>query len=105
VNIRLKTHAERLGPPQTCDGPDHPRRVLANNVGYFQTHRHHPNTASAKGIRAHTSAAYPSMGVSLQAVPAGHPDRLLQEASDGGRCLQQWSADPIYNCANHCDNA
>ena len=37
----LKTHAERLGPPQASDGPDHPRRVLANNVDYFQTHRHH----------------------------------------------------------------
>ena len=37
----LKTHADRLGPPQASDGPDHPRRVLANNVGYFQTHRHH----------------------------------------------------------------
>ena len=37
----LKMHAERLGPPQDSDGPEHPRRVLANNVGYFQTHRHH----------------------------------------------------------------
>lgn len=37
----LKTHAERLGAPQVGDGPDHPRRVLASNVGYFQTHRHH----------------------------------------------------------------
>ena len=36
-------HAEvaRLGPPQAADGPEHPRRVLANNVGYFQTHRAH----------------------------------------------------------------
>jgi len=37
----LKTHAETLGPPQASDGPDHPRRVLAHNVGYFQTHRRH----------------------------------------------------------------
>lgn len=37
----LKGHAQRLGPPQESDGPDHPRRVLANNVGYFQNHRHH----------------------------------------------------------------
>ena len=36
-----ETHADRLGPPQASDGPDHPRRVLANNVGYFQTHRDH----------------------------------------------------------------
>jgi hypothetical protein len=37
----LKAHAETLGPPQASDGPDHPRRVLANNVGYFETHRRH----------------------------------------------------------------
>jgi len=37
----LKEHAERLGPPQESDGPDHPRRVPANSVGYFQTHRRH----------------------------------------------------------------
>lgn len=37
----LAGHAERLGPPQESDGPDHPRRVLANNVGYFQGHRRH----------------------------------------------------------------
>ena len=41
VITALKTHAERLGAPQASDGPDHPRRMLANNVGYFQTHRHH----------------------------------------------------------------
>ena len=28
-------------PPQESDGPEHPRRVLANNVGYFEGHRHH----------------------------------------------------------------
>jgi hypothetical protein len=37
----LQTHAFRLGPPQAADGPEHPRRVLANNVGYFTAHRHH----------------------------------------------------------------
>jgi len=37
----LEEHAERLGPPQASDGPDHPRRVLANNVGYFQGHHQH----------------------------------------------------------------
>ena len=41
VLATLKTHADRLGPPQDADGPDHPRRVLANDVGYFQAHRHH----------------------------------------------------------------
>ncbi len=41
VLAALRTEAERLGPPQESDGPEHPRRVLANNVGYFQTHRPH----------------------------------------------------------------
>jgi hypothetical protein len=35
----LQEHAERLGPPRTSDGPDHPRRVLASNVGYFHAHQ------------------------------------------------------------------
>jgi hypothetical protein len=37
----LAEHAARLGPPQDTDGPAHPRRILANNVNYFQTHRQH----------------------------------------------------------------
>jgi len=41
VIATLKSHSQRLGPAQESDGPDHPRRVLANNVGYFQAHRHH----------------------------------------------------------------
>ncbi len=41
VIATLQRHADRLGPPQAGDGPEHPRRVLANNVGYFTTHRHH----------------------------------------------------------------
>lgn len=43
VIATLRTHAQRWGPPQAADGPEHPRRVLANNVGYFQTHRGHMN--------------------------------------------------------------
>jgi hypothetical protein len=47
----LQGHAGRLGPPRESDGPEHPRRVLANNVGYFETHRHHMDYARyrAKG--------------------------------------------------------
>ena len=40
VIAALQEHAARAGPAQESDGPDHPRRVLANNVGYFQKHRH-----------------------------------------------------------------
>jgi hypothetical protein len=41
VIATLQEHAERLGPPRESDGPDHPRRVLANNANYFRTHRVH----------------------------------------------------------------
>lgn len=41
VITMLRSHAARLGPPQAADGPEHPRRVLANNVRYFQTHGRH----------------------------------------------------------------
>lgn len=41
VILILKSYADRLGPPQESEGPDHPRRVMANNVNYFQTHRRH----------------------------------------------------------------
>ena len=41
VIVTLQGHADRLGPPQAGDGAEHPRRVLANNVGYFTTHRRH----------------------------------------------------------------
>ncbi len=37
----LPDHAERLGPPEAGDGPDHPRRLPANNMGYFTNHRQH----------------------------------------------------------------
>lgn len=37
----IRGHSERLGTPQAEDGVDHPRRVLANNVGYFTRHRRH----------------------------------------------------------------
>ena len=39
----LRRHGDRAGPPQSGDGPDHRRRVLANNVGYFRRHKHHMN--------------------------------------------------------------
>jgi hypothetical protein len=41
VIATLKMQAQRLGTPQPGDGVDHPRRVLANHVSYFETHRHH----------------------------------------------------------------
>jgi len=37
----LQAEAARVGTPQASDGAEHPRRVLANNVGYFQAHRQH----------------------------------------------------------------
>lgn len=37
----LQTHARRLGPPQAGDEQEHPRRVLANTLCYFEKHRPH----------------------------------------------------------------
>jgi hypothetical protein len=41
VVATLRGHAEQAGSPTDADGPDHPRRVLANNVGYFERHKPH----------------------------------------------------------------
>jgi hypothetical protein len=38
---RLEEHTARLGPLEADDGPSHPRRVLWQNMGYFQKHREH----------------------------------------------------------------
>lgn len=39
----LTEHSQRLGPPLEQDGPDHPRRVLHQNAGYFTKHQQHMN--------------------------------------------------------------
>lgn len=39
----LRMHADQLGTPQPDDGPQHPRRVVAGTVGYFERHQHHMN--------------------------------------------------------------
>ncbi len=41
VIAALQQHVDRLGPPQEQDGPEHPRRVLANDVDYFRRHQCH----------------------------------------------------------------
>ena len=43
VVLALKELAQRAGPAREADPPDHPRRVLARNVGYFQRHAEHMN--------------------------------------------------------------
>lgn len=43
VIATLRTHRDRLGPSQADDGPEHPRRVLTNNVAYFTRHQHQMN--------------------------------------------------------------
>lgn len=39
----LKEHSEKLSAPQKEDGPEHPRRILSTNVGYFTRHKNHMN--------------------------------------------------------------
>lgn len=41
VIAELQRHAQQLGEPQTHDPPQHPRRLLRQNVGYFTRHQHH----------------------------------------------------------------
>jgi hypothetical protein len=36
----LEKHNRRLGPPRDTDPQDHPRRILAENLGYFTRHGH-----------------------------------------------------------------
>ena len=40
---QLRQASEQLGPPREGDGPQHPRRILAQNIGYFQNHARHMN--------------------------------------------------------------
>ena len=37
----MKEQLARLGEPQASDGPEHPRRVVKQNVGYFTNHQEH----------------------------------------------------------------
>jgi hypothetical protein len=41
VIAKLGQLAGQLGPPEESDPPQHPRRVLARDVGYFQKHQDH----------------------------------------------------------------
>jgi hypothetical protein len=46
VIAELEELAKRAGPMQESDGPEHPRRVLWQNLGYFQKHREHMQYAA-----------------------------------------------------------
>ena len=41
VVASLRSESAALGPPLESDGPEHPRRVLRQNVGYFTAHARH----------------------------------------------------------------
>ena len=41
VITEIKAESQRLGPPAASDGPEHPRRVLQQNQGYFEKHKEH----------------------------------------------------------------
>lgn len=43
VIAELSAQAQQLGPSEECDPPGCPRRVLANNIAYFTTHKDHMN--------------------------------------------------------------
>ena len=41
VIAEIRAESLRLGPPEPSDGPEHPRRVLQQNQGYFEKHQEH----------------------------------------------------------------
>ena len=41
VITEITAEAQRLGAPEPSDGPEHPRRVLQQNQGYFEKHQKH----------------------------------------------------------------
>jgi hypothetical protein len=43
VIVRLQEQSHRLGPPQAEDSPEHPRRIIADNIGYFERNQDHMN--------------------------------------------------------------
>ena len=108
----LKTHAERLGPPQESDGPDHPRRVLANNVTYFHTHRRHMDypTYRRKGWPIGSGVAESGVKLfnkrvkgtdqfwSVTGVEAILVLRALKLSGDG-RWERYWNSRPAYQKA------
>lgn len=105
----LKAHATRLGIPEESDGPDHPRRVLANNVGYFQGHRHHMDYPKyrAKGWPIGSGVAESAVKLfnkrvkgteqfwSLPGVEAILSLRALRLSQDG-RWEAYWNSRPAY---------
>ena len=108
----LKEHAERLGPPQESDGPDHPRRVLANNVGYFQGHRNHMDYPKyrAKGWPIGSGLAESAVKLfnkrvkgteqfwSLDGVESILSLRAMWLSQDG-RWTRYWNTRPAYGAA------
>jgi hypothetical protein len=46
VIAELEELAKRAGPVQESDGPEHPRRTLWQNLGYFKKHREHMHYAA-----------------------------------------------------------
>lgn len=43
VIARVREAVAELGAPQETDGPEHPRRIVARNVGYFEKNKGHMN--------------------------------------------------------------
>lgn len=108
----LKAHVERLGPVQPSDGPDHPRRVLANHLGYFQAHRRHMDYPAwrARGWPIGSGVTESAVKLfnkrvkgteqfwSLPGVEAILCLRALWLSQDG-RWERHWEARPAYNRA------
>lgn len=105
----LKAQSEKLGPPRKKDGPQHPRRVLARNVGYFENNKEHMNYPEYRGKgwpigSGNTEAAAKQFNKRVKGTeqfwhPAGAEAILNLRAlwlSQDGRWRRYWSARPAY---------
>lgn len=107
--VGLKAESEKLGRPRKSDGKQHPRRVAAQNVGYFENNKKHMNYPEYRGKgwpigSGNTEAAAKQFNKRVKGTeqfwqPAGAEAILNLRAmwlSQDGRWQRYWSARPAY---------
>jgi hypothetical protein len=105
----LQAQSEKAGKPRKNDGPQHPRRVLSRNVGYFENNKEHMNYPEYRGKgwpigSGNTEAAAKQFNKRVKGTeqfwqPDGAEAILNLRAmwlSQDGRWQRYWSARPAY---------
>jgi len=109
VVLELRAQSTKLGRPRKNDGKQHPRRVLAQNVGYFENNQAHMNYPEYRGKgwpigSGNTEAAAKQFNKRVKGTeqfwqPEGAEAILNLRAlwlSQDGRWQRYWSARPAY---------